>query len=115
MSGLTLKLMKTSVCEMLDTLSDDDYVNVASVCAVGVRVTLGGGAPSLFPMRNLFTKLHCPCSSTRRLSLYHASPTWYKPMCGIRRCSRKLCRVWWPRAPQATRPALNTPSTSCRT
>lgn len=30
MSGLTLKLMKTSVCEMLDTLSDDDYVNVAS-------------------------------------------------------------------------------------
>lgn len=33
MSGLTLKLMKTSVCEMLDTLSDDDYVNVASVGA----------------------------------------------------------------------------------
>ncbi|XP_074139442.1 LOW QUALITY PROTEIN: voltage-dependent calcium channel subunit alpha-2/delta-2 [Sminthopsis crassicaudata] len=29
-SGLTLRLMKTSVCEMLDTLSDDDYVNVAS-------------------------------------------------------------------------------------
>ncbi|XP_018593210.1 voltage-dependent calcium channel subunit alpha-2/delta-2 isoform X2 [Scleropages formosus] len=29
-SGLTLKLMKTSVMEMLDTLSDDDYVNVAS-------------------------------------------------------------------------------------
>ncbi|XP_068450317.1 voltage-dependent calcium channel subunit alpha-2/delta-2a isoform X2 [Clinocottus analis] len=28
-SGLTLKLMKTSVEEMLDTLSDDDYVNVA--------------------------------------------------------------------------------------
>uniref|UniRef100_A0A7N6BAZ4 VWFA domain-containing protein n=1 Tax=Anabas testudineus TaxID=64144 RepID=A0A7N6BAZ4_ANATE len=28
-SGLTLKLMKTSVVEMLDTLSDDDYVNVA--------------------------------------------------------------------------------------
>ncbi|XP_055773526.1 voltage-dependent calcium channel subunit alpha-2/delta-2-like isoform X4 [Salvelinus fontinalis] len=28
-SGLTLKLMKTSVMEMLDTLSDDDYVNVA--------------------------------------------------------------------------------------
>lgn len=31
MSGLTLKLMKTSVVEMLDTLSDDDYVNVARV------------------------------------------------------------------------------------
>lgn len=30
-SGLTLKLMKTSVMEMLDTLSDDDYVNVARV------------------------------------------------------------------------------------
>ncbi|XP_076869801.1 voltage-dependent calcium channel subunit alpha-2/delta-2a [Brachyhypopomus gauderio] len=27
-SGLTLKLMKTSVNEMLDTLSDDDYINV---------------------------------------------------------------------------------------
>lgn len=38
MSGLTLKLMKTSVCEMLDTLSDDDYVNVASVSA-----TVAGG------------------------------------------------------------------------
>jgi len=34
-SGLTLKLMKTSVYEMLDTLSDDDYVNVASVSAAG--------------------------------------------------------------------------------
>lgn len=31
-SGLTLKLMKTSVVEMLETLSDDDYVNVAKVC-----------------------------------------------------------------------------------
>ncbi|XP_032810096.2 voltage-dependent calcium channel subunit alpha-2/delta-2-like isoform X3 [Petromyzon marinus] len=29
-SGLTLKLMKKSVSEMLETLSDDDYVNVAS-------------------------------------------------------------------------------------
>ncbi|KAL4630680.1 voltage-dependent calcium channel subunit alpha-2/delta-2-like isoform X1 [Arapaima gigas] len=28
-SGLTLKLIKASVIEMLDTLSDDDYVNVA--------------------------------------------------------------------------------------
>uniref|UniRef100_A0AAY5KGL1 VWFA domain-containing protein n=1 Tax=Esox lucius TaxID=8010 RepID=A0AAY5KGL1_ESOLU len=28
-SGLTLKLMKNSVVKMLDTLSDDDYVNVA--------------------------------------------------------------------------------------
>ena len=31
MSGLTLKLIKASVMEMLDTLSDDDYVNVARV------------------------------------------------------------------------------------
>ncbi|XP_066553639.1 voltage-dependent calcium channel subunit alpha-2/delta-2a [Amia ocellicauda] len=29
-SGLTLKLMKNSVTDLLDTLSDDDYVNVAS-------------------------------------------------------------------------------------
>nr|XP_033814818.1 voltage-dependent calcium channel subunit alpha-2/delta-1 isoform X1 [Geotrypetes seraphini] len=29
-SGLTLKLIRTSVSEMLETLSDDDYVNVAS-------------------------------------------------------------------------------------
>lgn len=40
MSGLTLKLMKTSVCEMLDTLSDDDYVNVASVSGKGGRRAL---------------------------------------------------------------------------
>lgn len=33
-SGLTLKLIKASVMEMLDTLSDDDYVNVARV---GIR------------------------------------------------------------------------------
>lgn len=30
-SGLTLKLIKASVMEMLDTLSDDDYINVARV------------------------------------------------------------------------------------
>ncbi|KAK0148027.1 Voltage-dependent calcium channel subunit alpha-2/delta-1 [Merluccius polli] len=30
-SGLTLKLIRTSVIEMLDTLSDDDYVNVVYV------------------------------------------------------------------------------------
>lgn len=31
MSGLTLKLIRTSVSEMLETLSDDDYVNIVSV------------------------------------------------------------------------------------
>lgn len=31
MSGLTLKLIRTSVSEMLETLSDDDYVNVVYV------------------------------------------------------------------------------------
>lgn len=49
MSGLTLKLMKTSVCEMLDTLSDDDYVNVASVCAVGLRSHPGWWRPQPVP------------------------------------------------------------------
>lgn len=50
MSGLTLKLMKTSVCEMLDTLSDDDYVNVASVSAKAAGgqewIALTGPVPS---------------------------------------------------------------------
>uniref|UniRef100_A0AAR2IJU1 VWFA domain-containing protein n=1 Tax=Pygocentrus nattereri TaxID=42514 RepID=A0AAR2IJU1_PYGNA len=32
-SGLTLKLIRTSVSEMLETLSDDDYVNVVSFSA----------------------------------------------------------------------------------
>lgn len=35
MSGLTLKLIRTSVSEMLETLSDDDFVNVASVSMDG--------------------------------------------------------------------------------
>ena len=34
-SGLTLKLIRTSVSEMLETLSDDDFVNVASVSMDG--------------------------------------------------------------------------------
>uniref|UniRef100_A0A8C5A7R3 Calcium channel, voltage-dependent, alpha 2/delta subunit 1a n=1 Tax=Gadus morhua TaxID=8049 RepID=A0A8C5A7R3_GADMO len=33
-SGLTLKLIRTSVSEMLETLSDDDYVNVVSTAKV---------------------------------------------------------------------------------
>lgn len=51
MSGLTLKLMKTSVCEMLDTLSDDDYVNVASVGAEGAGRARNGSA--CLPLRQL--------------------------------------------------------------
>lgn len=34
MSGLTLKLIRTSVSEMLETLSDDDYVNVVYVSII---------------------------------------------------------------------------------
>ncbi len=33
-SGLTLKLIRTSVSEMLETLSDDDYVNVVHVSKI---------------------------------------------------------------------------------
>lgn len=33
-SGLTLKLIRTSVSKMLETLSDDDYVNVVYVSAL---------------------------------------------------------------------------------
>ncbi|KAJ4938107.1 hypothetical protein JOQ06_002733 [Pogonophryne albipinna] len=33
-SGLTLKLIRTSVSEMLETLSDDDYVNVVYVSII---------------------------------------------------------------------------------
>lgn len=120
-SGLTLKLMKTSVCEMLDTLSDDDYVNVASVSAKG---TGGSGTSHPPPARAAATRPgqcevlyhpRCPHSSMRRRSPCHASHTWCRPTCETRRCSRRLCRAWWPRAPRATRLALSTPSTSCRT
>lgn len=54
MSGLTLKLMKTSVYEMLDTLSDDDYVNVASVSATGWAAGLYPWAVPSSPPRELF-------------------------------------------------------------
>lgn len=58
MSGLTLKLMKTSVYEMLDTLSDDDYVNVASVSATGQTEGLCPQAPPSSPAQELFTPTH---------------------------------------------------------
>lgn len=48
-SGLTLKLMKTSVMEMLDTLSDDDYVNVARVSGALPPWTTGPPCRFLFP------------------------------------------------------------------
>lgn len=45
MSGLTLKLIRTSVSEMLETLSDDDYVNVVhvsmTICYVGALQSFG--------------------------------------------------------------------------
>lgn len=53
-SGLTLKLIKASVMEMLDTLSDDDYVNVARV--------------------SISTRLHCSCCITLALSLLGLNP-----------------------------------------
>lgn len=58
MSGLTLKLMKTSVYEMLDTLSDDDYVNVASVSATGQTEGLCPQAPPNSPAQELFSPMH---------------------------------------------------------
>lgn len=56
MSGLTLKLMKTSVYEMLDTLSDDDYVNVASVSATGWAAGLYPWAVPSSPPQELFAQ-----------------------------------------------------------
>lgn len=60
MSGLTLKLMKTSVYEMLDTLSDDDYVNVASVSAVGQEEGLCPQASPSSPAQKPFSPPHTP-------------------------------------------------------
>lgn len=57
-SGLTLKLMKTSVYEMLDTLSDDDYVNVASVSAMGQAEGLCPQAPPSSPAQEPFAPMH---------------------------------------------------------
>ncbi|KAJ3597064.1 hypothetical protein NHX12_003464, partial [Muraenolepis orangiensis] len=47
-SGLTLKLIQTSVIEMLDTLSDDDYVNVVYV---SISATGGGASEGAEPLR----------------------------------------------------------------
>ena len=41
MTGLTLKLIRTSVCEMLETLSDDDYVNVVFVSLLWRSLVVG--------------------------------------------------------------------------
>ena len=57
-SGLTLKLIRTSVIEMLDTLSDDDYVNVVYVSTQ--RPQLRDGPPRRSDRR---TPLTAPRSS----------------------------------------------------
>lgn len=69
MSGLTLKLMKTSVYEMLDTLSDDDYVNVASVSATGQAAGLcpPGSSPPQDPFAPRST---CPGALQREKCLF---------------------------------------------
>lgn len=67
MSGLTLKLMKTSVYEMLDTLSDDDYVNVASVSATGQAAGLCPPGSSQLPTAGpLCPQIHLPRGSAER-------------------------------------------------
>nr|XP_013799909.1 PREDICTED: voltage-dependent calcium channel subunit alpha-2/delta-2 [Apteryx mantelli mantelli] len=55
-SGLTLKLMKTSVYEMLDTLSDDDYVNVASeyLDVLGRPMVLAGNRAKQVQWTNVY-------------------------------------------------------------
>lgn len=60
MSGLTLKLMKTSVCEMLDTLSDDDYVNVASVSGNGRQAGYHSPPSNLLPWQPSALYDSCP-------------------------------------------------------
>lgn len=50
-SGLTLKLIKTSVSKMLETLSDDDYVNVVYVSTPLARVALTRARLRFFPAR----------------------------------------------------------------
>uniref|UniRef100_A0A668AFN1 Calcium channel, voltage-dependent, alpha 2/delta subunit 1a n=1 Tax=Myripristis murdjan TaxID=586833 RepID=A0A668AFN1_9TELE len=54
-SGLTLKLIRTSVGEMLETLSDDDYVNVVYV---SIRTTY---TVEIFNILSLQIAKHCFC------------------------------------------------------
>lgn len=72
-SGLTLKLIRTSVSEMLETLSDDDYVNVVYVSASApssgrlrsVQVAFSGRVLGHDARRHTHTYTHCRKNKAR--------------------------------------------------
>lgn len=120
-SGLTLKLIKASVMEMLDTLSDDDYVNVARVKRLSYHPTtplLLDILVALIISKSRSKSLHpwlC-CSLTRRPRRWSpASSISFRQTCATRRSSRTLCSRCKLKAPPTTSRAFTSPSTSCWT
>lgn len=127
-SGLTLKLMKTSVYEMLDTLSDDDYVNVASVSAAGRAAGLyPWAAPSSPPWEPFAPRPTWPGALQSKKCYFfffltthlHISKEMAAQGSAVRGGERKLPPSWgvWQRCsrgdPNQPPPVCHQPVTSC--
>lgn len=124
-SGLTLKLIKASVMEMLDTLSDDDYVNVArvshpsslilhhfinlSLCFV-LLVSL---ISALYIFNHKLCLLLCFSLMRRPKLWFPASNISSRLTCATKRSSRMQCSRCRLKAPLTTSPDFILPSTNC--
>lgn len=126
-SGLTLKLIKASVMEMLDTLSDDDYVNVARVSfcyTLWLFITDTLSFPIPLALFTCFLHFSLYILSPNRLllcfSLTKRQRPWFpasnissRLTCATKRSSRTQCSRCRLKAPLTTSLDFILPSTSC--
>lgn len=112
-SGLTLKLIKASVMEMLDTLSDDDYVNVARVGILSSLLSCSFGSTSTLNSYSYINLFSC-FSLMRKPKLWSlALNIWFRQMCAIKRFLKMQSNRCKRKAQQTTNLDFILPSTSC--
>lgn len=112
-SGLTLKLIKASVMEMLDTLSDDDYVNVARVRIFFRSPPTSHTILALFIFKSMLCPRLCFSSTRRPRQWSPASSISFRQTCATKRSLRTQCNRCRLKAPPTTSLAFILPLTSC--